>query len=69
MVVRVVREERDADARAHVAVAAGDVHRQLQGFDDARGHRGGGVRVGDVAQDDGELIAAQARDRVAVLDA
>ncbi len=69
IVVPVIREQRDADARRDVVILAADIHRQLQGLDDAFGDGARGIRIRDVAQDHRELIAAETRDGVAILHA
>jgi len=50
-------------------IAAANVHRQLQRFDDALTDGLRRIRVGNVAQNDRELVAAQPSDRVSFLDA
>ena len=65
----VVREQRHADARLDVVVAAGEVHGHADRLDDALGDHRHGVRVGHVAQDHRELVACQPRHGVAFLHA
>ena len=67
--VAVFGEARDADARAHLVIAPGDVDRPLQRFDDALCNLVGRLGRRHLAQDDGEFVAAEPRHGVAFLDA
>ena len=67
-VVAVQGAQRDADARLEVDRDAAQLERPLQGAVQAGGHLGHDAAVGDVAQQHGELVAAQAGEQVAAAD-
>ena len=56
--------QRDADAGRGVELLAGDAHRFGQAADHPFGHHHGVARFLDAIDDDGEFVAAEARDRV-----
>ena len=64
-----VGDERDADARPHVDGVAVDDERRLERLLDLPDDGRGAGQVGALARQDPELVAAEARDRVAVAQA
>ena len=60
----VVRVEGDADARGHADLVAGSEHRPDQSVEDLGGDHGGVLGLGDIVEQEHELVAAQPGDRV-----
>ena len=65
----IIGKQRDTDAGTDKVIASADVDGHLEGLDDPFAHDPRGVRIGNIAQDHGELIATQPRDRIAFLHA
>ena len=65
----VVGEQRDADAGAHLVIAAAEIRRQRERADHAIGDLPRGLGIADIAQQHREFIAAEPRDRVALFRA
>ena len=62
------RKQRDADAHAETVGRPAGRDRHGQGFDHAQGDAGGRFGAGEMARQDDEFVAAEARHQVAVAD-
>jgi hypothetical protein len=65
----VVRKQRDADAGAHLVLAAAEARGQRERADHALGDLARGLRIADVSQQHREFIAAEASHGVALFRA